>query len=211
MSALTYTLLADGGSDKVLMEVINWAIRRREIRIEKQNWADFQMVRAKVHGLSHRLKLALDLYPCDLLFVHRDAEAASLQDRLREIQEATDRLDHPYVPVIPIRMTEAWFLHDERAIRFVSGNPRGNVSLNLPSAKRVESLPNPKGILFNAFATASQASGRGLARLKSNKHQLRQTLASHMDDFSPLIGVPSFDHFLNGLDRVLTSPLFNLR
>jgi hypothetical protein len=58
----------------------------------------------------------------------------------------------PHVPVIPIRMTEAWLLLDEAEIRRVAGSPNGKVSLGLPKAKDVESIPDPKAQLAQTLA-----------------------------------------------------------
>jgi hypothetical protein len=46
--------------------------------------------------------------------------------------------------VIPIRMTEAWLLLDEEAIRDSAGRPSSSVSLGLPLPQRVETIPDPK-------------------------------------------------------------------
>jgi len=54
-----------------------------------------------------------------------DRALAEISNRVREIREA---VTHPHVALVPVRMTEAWFLHDEEAIRRASGNPNGRVS-----------------------------------------------------------------------------------
>ncbi len=134
MKRLSYTLLGDGSSDRLLEHVIDWALHQRNVNIEQRQWADFSRLRQRPSGLDERIRSALELYPCDVLFIHRDAERDSHGVRLTEIQRALPEAGLPHVPIIPVRMTEAWFLHDEDAIRSASGNPRGTVSLHLESA-----------------------------------------------------------------------------
>jgi hypothetical protein len=61
----------------------------------------------------------------DLLLIHRDADRAGRSERVAEIRTAVEKVmpDHRWVPVIPIRMTEAWLVLDEQLIRNVAGNP----------------------------------------------------------------------------------------
>ncbi len=100
-------------------------------------------------------------------------------------------------------MTEAWFLHNESAIRQASGNWRGTVALNLPSVRNVESLPDPKEILFGALLAATELTGRRRKRRKRQLPWMRARVAELIDDFDPLRGVPAFDHFIAELDEVV--------
>ena len=54
----------------------------------------------------------------DLLFVHRDADAAGHEARTREIVDASANMELNVnrVPIVPVRATEAWILLDEAAI-----------------------------------------------------------------------------------------------
>ena len=59
--------------------------------------------------LSERISLSLDLYPCDLLFVHRDAEGDLQHVRTEEIHQALAAAAQrvqipPTVCVVPVRM-----------------------------------------------------------------------------------------------------------
>lgn len=62
-----------------------------------------------------------------LAFVHRDSENQQPTARWTEIHDGarSGGLTCPVVPVIPVRMTEAWLLLDEAAIRQVAGVPGG--------------------------------------------------------------------------------------
>jgi hypothetical protein len=145
------------------------------------------------------VEAALDLYPCDLLVVHRDAEREPAENRLREIAEATRDLNIPVVCAVPVRMTEAWLVFDEAAIRRTAGCPNGTMPLGLPRLKNAESIPDPKEVLHDALKVASSLSGR---RLKELRPDVRR-LADLIDDFAPLRGVPSFRAFEESLRDAL--------
>jgi len=88
-----------------------------------------------------KLTFALALEPnVNLVFVHRDADSEDPKPRYDEIREAiqvvTKELTH--VAVVPVQETEAWLLLDEAEIRRVAENPSGTISLDIPSARRVE-------------------------------------------------------------------------
>jgi hypothetical protein len=140
--------------------------------------------------LADRLRNAVELYPCDLLFVHRDVEGASIDDRCAEISAAAKALAIPWVPVTPIRMTEAWLLLDETALRRAAGRPRGNEALTLPPLQILESLPDPKQTLFEAIRRASGLSGRRLDKLRPE--QVLHQLAGIIDDYSSLRQLSAF-------------------
>ncbi len=143
------------------------------------------------------------MFPCDLLFIHRDAEGEIPDIRYEEINNAVISFAEqyektPHVCVVPVRMTEAWLLFDIKAIRRAAGNPNGAMELNLPPLKEVENVHNPKDILFNAFQTASGLNKRRLKKL--NKARCRLRLAELIQDFSPLRVLPAFQRLEEDID-----------
>ena len=75
IQSLRYTVVGDGTSDRALMPILRWLLLQSGTALPlSDNWADPRRIRAKTNKLADRLPQALDLYPCDLLFVHRDAE-----------------------------------------------------------------------------------------------------------------------------------------
>ena len=119
MKELTYTLLADGSSDQALMPILTWLLRAQGLkRAIQPEWADLRYLPRPPRRLPARIDRALELYPCDLLFVHRDAEATSPAVRSVEILSAIETIIQqqvsvpPYVCVVPVRMQEAWLLFD---------------------------------------------------------------------------------------------------
>jgi hypothetical protein len=141
--------------------------------------------------LRQRIEAAIDLYPCDLLIIHRDAEKQEAARRL-EINNAIATLGQTYLVAMPIRMTEAWLLCHEQAIRNAAGNPNGKVKLKIPPPDKRESC-DAKEILFTALRDASEL---GLKRAQKIKpEQLRHRVAELLTDFSGLRQLVSFQHF----------------
>ena len=119
-------------------------------------------------GLEDRLIAAINHYPCSLLFVHRDAEGQDPRVRYDEIQ-AANRTSYDHVCVVPVRMQEAWLLHDETAIREAAGRPSGRGSLHLPPLNRRESVADPKQVLHGALRAASEVRGQRAKRFKPGR------------------------------------------
>lgn len=208
MLELRYTLLADGSSDRALLPLLTWALQQQGVSYAIQaTWADLGRLRQRPRGLAERITASLDLYPCDLLCIHRDAEREPLAARHAEIIRALDEVEqqgtHQLVAVcvIPIRMLEAWLLFDEASIRTAAGNPRGHVDLDIPRLADVERLPDPKERLRQMMRTASGLNGRRLQRLEINVHRLAELI----DDFSPLRALPAFRALEQELDQVVTT------
>jgi len=190
MDRLEFTLLADGSSDAILLNPLHWLLAQHLAIPVDGTWADLRRLRVPPTDLDARIAKALDLYPCDILFVHRDAEREPHAMRLEEIRRAADGLGDPTVPVVPVRMQEAWLLFDEQAIRRAAGNPSGKVALALPSLHRLESLPDPKDVLHELLVTASEYHGR--RRKRFNPAQAALRLGEILEDFSPLRELPAF-------------------
>jgi len=95
------------------------------------------------------------------------------------------------IPIVPVRMQEAWLLFDESAIRLAAGNPNGNVALSIPPLARLESLPNPKALLHDLLVTATEYKGR--PRKGFNPSRAAARLGEILDDFSPLRALPAFE------------------
>ena len=186
MKSLNYTLLAEGPLDKALIPILNWLLRHHLQGFEIQsNWADLYRLPKPPNVLSDKIKWSISLYPCNLLFIHRDADNQGREQRINEIERALQELGSsfqtPVTYVIPVRMTEAWLLFDEMAIRTAASNPYGRTSLELPDLKRIESDPDPKKKLFELLRQASGLSGRRLKKFRPSEKMLR--IAEIIDDF----------------------------
>jgi hypothetical protein len=199
--ALHFTLVCDGSSDRVLVCVIEWLLT------EKLENIPFKVVMAQGlppprDGLRKRVHFAKKMFPCDALIVHRDAETEPWVSRIEEITHALESVKlSEWLPLVPVRMTEAWLLCDVQAIRRASGNPHGCVDLRLPTKTKWESETDPKTTLFDALRMSSELNGRRLA--KFNVHESRLRVAQLITDFGYLRGLASFDAFEKELDTVL--------
>lgn len=192
---LSYTLLTDGSSDKTLMPIIDWVLAQvPNIRFSGQH---AERTLKPSLGLFRRAEAAVKVYECDILLVHRDAEAQAISERIAEIHGDLATLNKRYVPIVPIRMTEAWLLIDEQAIRAAAGNPNGKISLDIPKAERLERIPDPKNILFEQLKLAS---GLSAGRLKKFSPEFcRHRVAELISDFSQLRQLSAFVQFENDL------------
>lgn len=202
MRLITFTLLSDGSSDRCLLPHIQWTIDEAlagETYQLNAQWADLRGQSQPANSLSDRIRRAVDLYPCDLLFIHRDGEGQPHTQREQEIADALDELRQQHLPLpvsvrlIPIRMQEAWLLIDEPAIRAAAGNPRGRVPLRLPRLAHLESLPKPKEVLHTALRAATELSARRLQNFnpEARAYQIGDCIA----DFRLLRQLPSFQRF----------------
>lgn len=193
MHLLRYTLVADGSSDRALIPILTWLLRQilgpKPIQGE---FSDLRRLPNPPNRLAERIDRSVELYPCDLLFVHRDADGANIEHRVAEIGCAvrkTSVATLPAVCVVPVRMQEAWLLIDEAALRSAAGNPNGNEPLDLPSVKKLEALPDPKRILHRLLRRASGLQGRRLGRFNE---RLGHRVAELIEDFGPLYCLPAF-------------------
>lgn len=120
---LNFTLVADGPSDRALIPILEWALGQRlGATLIEGEYADLgELLPQPPKKLSCRIAKSVEFYPCDLLFVHRDAERKSFDRRQREIQDAIDDIPagihRPWVGVVPVRMQEAWLLVDASALQ----------------------------------------------------------------------------------------------
>lgn len=206
MDEIRYTLITDGPSDRALLPILTWVLREKgDVRLVQSEWADLRGLPEPPQGLRERILSAIDLFPCDLLFVHRDAEREDPETRYREIlnaiQEATKRsFQVPTVCVVPVRMTEAWLLLDEPAIRLAAGNPNGKNPLDMPDLSIIEQDPDPKSLLFQILRDASGLTGRRLK--KFNTAECRIRITELISDFSPLRQLNAFQRLENDISTL---------
>lgn len=188
------TLLSDGSSDRALIPILEWLLRHHlpQCPIQPIKWADLRRLLQPPRETYERILTATRLFPCDLLFVHRDAENASINDRQDEIDRAMKlaEVSFPGIAIIPVRMMEAWLLIDEPAIRRAAGNPNGRVLLNMPAIGRIESITDPKNTLHDLITTATELPARRKNRF--NVHSAVHRIPEYIGDFSPLRDLSAF-------------------
>jgi len=196
---IEYALLADGTSDRALLPLIRWALRRAR----PEGSFAFQGFEARGgRDLAGAIQTAIHNYRPTILFVHRDAEGATLEQRREEIPQRSG-----VCPIVPVRMTEAWLLIDEGAVRSAADNPNGSSPLELPSVRRLESIVDAKATLRELLMSASENRGpRRRKRFEKGHSERMQRVAESIPDFRALLEVPAFARFCESLDAVLPPP-----
>ena len=157
---LNATLVADGSSDQMLKYILEWLLTQCMPAGEPfaVTVVDLRRLPYPPRDINGRLRKAWELYQGDILFVHHDAEREAPTIRRKQIDaELTAAFVTPpaHIKVVPVRMTEAWLLTSESAIREAAGNPNGMQALNLPPVNRLNTLPDPKEILLAALRKAT--------------------------------------------------------
>jgi len=206
---LRHTLISDGPTDANLIPIIDWTLKENGgTPLAKGVRAEFWRLEEPPRTLEERIRKAIELFPCEVLFIHRDAERQPPDHRHSEIRAAVLGAEAkgcrvPAVAVVPVRMLEAWLLFDERAIRRAAGNPNGTAPLDLPALQRVESRPGPKSDLSEALKAASELTGRRLR--KFNSAQAFWRVVDFLEDFSPLRQLPAYLAFESAVRRASES------
>lgn len=194
MRVLRSTLKTAGTSDRTLLPVIEWTLAGLE---ELHDFGRVVYFATRTNKpVLERARQAIDEFPCDLLFVPRDAERERHQDRVREIRDSLGESGLFFVPLVPVRMTEAWLLIDEDAIRRAADNPNGRQPLDLPPLQRLEQLPDPKETLDSLLIQVSGKSGRRAVKFKRELAWRRARVAAELiGDFAPLRSLHAFQEF----------------
>ena len=193
-------LLGEGPTDRALLPLLRWLLGRSTTVAGQIDWVDTSRI-AGEGVLASKVARGLAANPCDLLFVHRDSDRQPVEWRYAEIASAAG--SHPHVGVVPVRMTEAWLLIDEAAIRAAAGRPSGREDLGLPAASRLEDVADPKAILREALVTAHAATGRRAARFDPGAALYR--VADLVEDWSPLRHLAAFRRLERDTRSALTT------
>lgn len=197
---LTYTLVADGTSDECLVPILDWTIATNFPSLAFAGGIATDLPSHR-YGLEVRVRAAVQMFPCNLLFVHRDSEGQPADTRYEEIAAATRAVNVKFIAVVPIRMMEAWLLSSDSAIRRAAGNPNGRVAITIPNANLIERLPNPKEMLLSALREAANLGAR--RRASFDVHARRRRVAECIDDFSYLRQLAAFVRFENELKEIV--------
>ena len=182
---LAYAVIADGETDRLLVPVIQWAVHRLDPGVEILE----PKFRKRRGGVAEYL--AEYRTGAMLIFVHRDAETLTLEERLEEFT-AVDRGD--VIPVVPVRMSESWLLCDGKAIAKAAGSPSSPAPV--PAVAQIENIADPKDRLDDLlFGAAGAPAGRRGKVFKRSIAQRRVSVAEYVSDYSPLENLPAFRRF----------------
>lgn len=188
---LTYTVVGDGSSDQALLPILKWAIHQLDPAVDL-------LEPTFVRRAGSLTSFFENFVTCDMLvFAHRDAESESLDERLREF-EPIERED--VVPLVPVRMTEAWLLIDAQAIATAADAPAAAVEL--PRLKDLERLPDPKQTLESLLLDANgNPTGRKRKKFIGSLSARRRNVAELIQSFDPLRSLASFNAFYTALEN----------
>ena len=199
--------LADGPSDLPLGEHLSSLCVERGVELVLTS-IDPHRVPSTGRSVEDRLRFLLkEGDGFDIAFVHRDAESAPPDNRRAEIAAGASAagVEAPIVPIVPVRMTEAWLLLDEMEIRTVAGKPRSTTQLNLPHHREVERLSDPKARLADVLLAASCTQGRRREQFKRDFPRHRALLLRRLDLLGPVTKLTAWQRLQSDLDAALAS------
>ncbi|WP_405135703.1 hypothetical protein [Nocardia sp. NBC_01388] len=195
--------ICEGTSDLPLAEIVEALFIERGVDV-RLTQPDFSLLPKVAKDVESRVRAGTALLgsSVDVIVVHRDADNAGSDARRQEIARAVESVDcsATTVPVIPVRMTEAWLLLDEQAIRRVAGNPGGRNALGLPSPRRVESIADPKQLLQECIVQAADCTGRRRIHVSKRFNEHRRQLLRQIDYSGPIVDLPSWQHLMADID-----------
>ena len=148
--------------------------------------------------LVDKIRSGLGMAPqYDVLFIHRDADRAGADARYQEITEAVQQAgwEGHWIGIVPVRMTESWLLLDEAAIRRATGNPNGDIQLDLPSPAAAERMADPKSALRSAIIAGAEVQGRRRRALTKRLPIMRDQLLENLPVGGPLEQLASWVRF----------------
>lgn len=191
---LNYILVSEGSDDQMLHQPIEWLLALHCKVPFAGVWANPSALSDRSRRLDIRLAQVMQYFPCDLAFVHRDTDTETYQDRVNEILAGAAAAGYatPLVCAIPVRMSEAWFLFNESAIRRAAGNPASRVALNLPNHAAIQRRADPKVFMEEVLIRASELRGRKLKNFTNQLGDKKSLVASYIADYSHLRAHSSF-------------------
>ncbi|MGE3912224.1 MAG: hypothetical protein AB7K36_22880 [Chloroflexota bacterium] len=207
MALLRFTLLGEGTSDDALLFIIQKVLELPEFGLLPA--VDFYPIFVSPKDLdrdldlSGRMRAAIEVAPCDLLFVHQDADRRDGDPRAAGIRARAggrDREEPIVIPVVPVREMEAWLLLDESAICRAVGVRRPSEPLRLPQIHQVETISDPKQELERVLSRAIGGSARRRGRASDVS---TRRIAESLGNISQLRRLPAFQAFEADVRRVI--------
>ncbi len=198
--------ICEGSSDQALAEIIETLFLERDLDV-RLTVPPFERLTQRISkGLDARVRAALRLTngKTDLIVIHRDSDNTGRAHRLTEMTTAmaAEAPGTPLLPIIPVRMTEAWLLLDEKEIRQVAGNPKGRARLDLPRGNAIERVADPKTVLRDCLLTASETTGRRRDRQAARFDEQRRQLLASVDPTGPVTGLSAWQSLVSDVDAV---------
>jgi hypothetical protein len=207
-------LFAEGTSDQqFLQRIIFRAVHQKAVEIHK---GAVEVQDSFVSGLEfkseHRAQRVfeafgkfLDQGALDLLFIHADGDNDSRRALAERISPSIARIEQAQfagafaiVPVIPVRMTEAWALADAKALQSVLGTTLAPSDLGLTDhiLRSLETIADPKAVLREVMQRSGAQKGR------RREYSIPRGLADRID-LANLRKLYSYSRFEDDIEQAL--------
>ncbi|MCE2963546.1 MAG: hypothetical protein ACK5UE_01450 [Chitinophagales bacterium] len=193
---LRYTLVGDGRSDIVLLNIINWLLNDLYPKLPTNfAFADFSNLKNPPNksDVERQLKFAELYYPFDILFYHRDAEINKRDIIFERKNEVFSKLTLEYkervICIVPKIMMETWLLISEDALKMAAGNRQYSEKIYIPPLGKLENIKYTKGLLHQELKKIN-----GCKR-KFNPYKAAHLVAEYIEDYSPLRNLDAFNEF----------------
>lgn len=215
MRSLELALYCEGPTDQLFLSIIIQRSSRKILEQYKQgsiNISRVETIKINKTGLRRDecvFQAASKAAKYHVLIVHADADHPTREKALLErfqpgyrlVQQAEEKICKNLLPIIPVRMTEAWMLADHEAMQDVLETALRVQELGLPSkARQVESDPDPKHTLRQIMQRA--CAERSRRHRAVDLRSLYAPLARRIN-LERLGNVPSYKQFVKDLTETL--------
>jgi len=189
------TLVAEGSTDGALGPMLTWLLERHLPQADVETTHVLSM--DELSGIAKadlvgRMRRALDHYPCEILFVHRDADSEDDAPRYEEIRRAVAHLAPapPVIAVVSIQAVEAWLMFHADAL-FHAVRKRARVAFDLPPLRTVQSIAHPKQRFHALLRAAHAETGRAASAFRPHHADyyiaIADFIAATPQGFEPLL------------------------
>ncbi len=214
MNMLVLGLYVEGPTDDRFLPVI--IQRTAEQILLQHNRAEVivlePIIMKKYPDIAHRnesiLRSARDAYGFHALIIHADADGPSRNEAFHNrfepgntlVQACAENVCKDLIPLIPVRMIEAWMLADQDQFLSALGIKTSQQELGLhPKAKQVESYHDPKAVISSVIQRTYPDKPQQWGRIRG---QLYADLAP-MIRLSQLKDVPAYQQFVSDFTATL--------
>ena len=207
---VSFALVCEGSSDSSLIPHIQELFVRYGATEVSGEYADLTCFPRVGSSVKNKVDAVVTLMPhINVIIVHRDGDGVGAVGRELEIIEQTAHVKgKKIIPIIPIRMLEAWLILDEQAIRDVVGNSGSKVRLDLPTPISVEGVRDPKVKLYQTLEVASELTGARLKKFKKRLPAMRRRLAESLSPLGLVSQTESHARFCSYLKSYLNAVPF---
>lgn len=200
----TLAFLREGKTDEVFLSKVLLRATERLCSLHAGGLVDFgplQELMPQDRTMEACKKVAVDCAGrYDILFVHTDGNGdpeKARRERVAPIAQAVRESGHPpcrAVPVVPVRMMEAWALADGDALRHALGCAKSDSEFGLPSPRQnLEKESDPKSLLNHCSAVAR--GGRRSRRTRGGPSSGFLDRVAEAVSLDSLAKLPSYSRF----------------